>query len=59
MTRPKPRTPAPKRPRAPKRPLRMPEPIDASPADIARACMFGPPKRDWQYLKNRRPDRDE
>ena len=37
--------------RAPKRPLRMPEPIDASPEDIARACMFGPPKREWDYLK--------
>ena len=41
MTRPKPKPPTvPKRQRAPKRPLRMPEPIDASPEDIARACMF-------------------
>ena len=41
------------------RPLRMPEPIDAAPEDIARACMFGPPKREWDYLNNRRPDRDD
>ena len=51
----------PKRPpqSAPKRPLSMPPPIDASPEDIARACMFGPPKRQWDYLKNRQPADDE
>lgn len=49
-------SPTPKRTNvtAPKRPLRMPEPIDASPGDIARACMFGPPKRQRDYLKDRR-----
>ena len=56
MSRPKPKLP----PRsAQKRPLRMPEPIDASPQDIARACMLGPPKREWDYLKKRQPDGED
>ena len=28
-----------------------PEPIDASPEDVARALMQGPPKKDWRYLR--------
>ena len=61
MNRPKPATassPVQKRPRAGPRPLRMPEPIDASPEDIARACMMGPPKRDSDYTKAQRQTDD-
>ena len=29
----------------------MPPPIPALPQDIARACMKGPPKKEWDYLK--------
>ena len=29
----------------------MPEPIPDTPENIARACMEGPPKRDWRYLE--------
>lgn len=29
----------------------MPEPIPDTPENIARACMMGPPKTDWDYLK--------
>ena len=31
--------------------LVMPEPIPDTPENIARACMTGPPKKDWDYLK--------
>lgn len=31
--------------------LIMPEPIPDTPENIARACMQGPPKKDWDYLK--------
>lgn len=31
--------------------LVMPEPIPDTPENIARACMQGPPKKDWDYLK--------
>ncbi len=31
--------------------LKMPEPIPDTPENIARACMQGPPKRDWDYLE--------
>ncbi len=29
----------------------MPEKIPAPPEEIARACMAGPPKKNWRYLK--------
>ena len=29
----------------------MPEPIPDTPESVARACMQGPPKKDWDYLK--------
>ena len=41
----------PKRKRGRPRELLMPEPIPDSPENIARACMEGPPKRDWRYLE--------
>ena len=34
------------------------EPVEASPEEIARACMQGPPKETWDYLskgKKRNP----
>jgi hypothetical protein len=27
------------------------EPVDATPEQIALACMKGPPKKEWEYLK--------
>ena len=41
----------PKRPRG--RPVKksMPEPIPDTPENIAQAIMRGPPKREWDYLK--------
>ena len=44
-------TDKPKRPRG--RPVEkpMPEPIPDTPENIARACMYGPPKKEWRYLK--------
>ena len=30
-----------------------PAQIDASPEDVARALMQGPPKQDWRYLRGR------
>ena len=42
----------PKRPRGrPSRP--MPEPIDATPEEIAEVVLKMPPKSDWRYLKAR------
>ena len=45
-----------KRPRG--RPIekRMPEPIPDTPENVARALLFGKPKKDgeWEYLKARR-----
>ncbi len=33
------------------------DPVDASPEDIARACMQGPPKEKWDYQnKESEPD---
>lgn len=29
----------------------MPEPIPDTPENVARACMMGPPKREWDFLK--------
>ena len=45
-------TDKPKRPRG--RPVEkpMPEPIPDTPENIARACMQGPPKKEWRYLKD-------
>ncbi|MCY4599519.1 MAG: hypothetical protein OXF27_06330 [Acidobacteria bacterium] len=58
MNRPKPKPPtAPKRQRAAKRPFRVPEPMDASPEEIVGAAMFGPPKREWDYLKKRQREK--
>ena len=39
--------------RGPGRPVErgMPEPIPDTPENIARACMQGPPKKKWDYLK--------
>ena len=31
-----------------------PEPIDATPEEVARALMQGSPKKDWRYLRERR-----
>ena len=45
----------PKRKRGRPRELKMPEPIPDTPEAIARACMQGPPKREWEYLE---PDSD-
>ncbi len=28
------------------------EPVDMTPEQIARACMQGPPKKKWDYMKN-------
>ena len=43
-----------KRPRG--RPVEneMPEPIPDTPENIAKACMQGPPKKDWDYLKKKK-----
>ena len=42
----------PKRPRGrPPTRLPMPEPIDDTPENVARAIMQGPPKKDWRYLQ--------
>ncbi|MCY4190128.1 MAG: hypothetical protein OXD42_02165 [Rhodospirillaceae bacterium] len=43
--------PVPKRPRG--RPVEkpLPELIPDTPLNIARAIMQGPPKKDWDYLK--------
>ena len=39
------------------------EPVEASPEEIARACMEGPPKERWDYLekgeKSTNKDRQE
>ena len=43
--------PKPKRKRGRPRELKMPEPIPDTPEAIARACMLGPPKREWDYLE--------
>lgn len=32
----------------------MPEQIPDTPDNIARACMKGPPKKNWDYLKNKK-----
>ena len=37
--------------------LVMPEPIPDTPENIARACMQGPPKKDWDFLKPNSPAR--
>ena len=29
----------------------LPPPIPDTPENIAKACMQGPPKKDWDYLK--------
>ena len=31
----------------------LPEPIPDTPENIARACMQGPPKKEWRFLKER------
>ena len=45
-----------KQPPTPKKPGRppelvMPDPIPDTPENIARACMQGPPKKDWEFHK--------
>ena len=35
------------------------DPIDLSPEEIARACMQGPPKKEWDYLKKNTPPDDD
>lgn len=37
--------------------LVMPEPIPDKPENIARACMQGPPKKTWDFLKPGAPVR--
>lgn len=32
----------------------MPALIEDTPENIALACMQGPPKKDWEYLKDRK-----
>ena len=45
----------PKRPRGrPPVDRPMPEPIPDTPENIARAIMQGPPKKDWDYLKEQK-----
>ena len=31
----------------------MPEPIPDTPENVALACMQGPPKKEWEYLKKK------
>lgn len=40
-----------KRPRGRPVKLVLPAPIPDIPENIARACMIGPPKKEWDYLK--------
>lgn len=35
----------------------MPEPIPATPEEVARVLMEGPPKKEWRYLKKSNPKR--
>jgi len=35
-------------------PRSMPEPIPATPEEVARVLMQGPPKKEWRYLKKGR-----
>ena len=37
--------------------LVMPDPIPDTPENIARACMQGPPKKTWDFLKPNSPAR--
>lgn len=37
--------------------LVMPDPIPDTPENIARACMQGPPKKAWDFLKPNSPAR--
>ena len=32
---------------------KMPEPIDATPEEVAKAIMQEPPKKDWRFQKKR------
>ena len=34
-------------------PLKMPPRIPDTPENIALACMQGPPKKDWEFLKKK------
>ncbi len=34
------------------------EPVEATPEEIARACMQGPPKETWDYLTKATPPDD-
>ena len=34
------------------------DPINLSPEEIARACMQGPPKKEWDFLKKETPPED-
>ena len=47
----------PKRPRGRPVTLVMPPAIPDTPTNIARACMQGPSKKDWKYLKPNSPAR--
>ncbi len=33
---------------------KMPKPIDASPEQVAKAIMQGPPKKHWRFQQNKR-----
>ena len=35
------------------------DPVDAPPEEIARACMQGPPKEDWDYLRKGKEPAEE
>ncbi|MYK31295.1 MAG: hypothetical protein F4051_06105 [Boseongicola sp. SB0670_bin_30] len=47
-------TPEHRRKRATRRPVRMPDPIDATPREISRAVLSAPLKRQWDFLKKYR-----
>ena len=37
----------------------MPDLIPDTPENIAKACMQGPPKKDWDYLSDGSPKKEE
>lgn len=39
--------------RGPGRPAKpLPEPLDATPEEVAKSLFNGPPKKDWRYLSD-------
>lgn len=37
----------------------MPDPIPDTPENVALACMQGPPKKEWDYLKKVKNEEDK